>query len=1235
MKATTRVDLHCHTIYSDGTLTPREIAEILSADGVEVAALTDHNSVDGLTEFSQTLAKREVSFITGVEITTQYNGQETHLLAYGFDQNHAELQAMLRSIRHARTPDIESIAGSIRLKGSPATDEASALGSTPNGQIEISEAIAIVHRAGGRAFLAHPLILQPDTELLELLIVDLKKQALDGIEAIYAMYSEEQRKALCDIATRHDLLVSAGTDTHERKQQSTPQAALMGVEMPTVLWKEFRDAVCNGNTPSGQEAVVATPRRSRKHLNWRDFGFHFVFPSLLAIALFITAIYAVFLPTFERSLLDRKREMIRELTNSAYSILSGYQRDESTHRLTREQAQQMAKSRIEQLRYGHEGKDYFWLQDMKPRMIMHPYRRDLIGKDVSNFRDPRGRRIFSEFADLVRRGREGYVEYVWQWKDDPSRLVPKESYIKGFQPWGWIIGTGIYVEDVKQEIKQIERSLVRTALGISIIMVFLLLYVMRQSLGLERERAEAEEGLYESTERYRSLVEATTEGTLLVMEGRCRYANPIFLKMIGCTQQELELLDLADIFPAHKQNEATWESLHRLLREEDVLDGFDAVLQRRDGILIECFIATSRISFSERSGFILLARDVSPASGGSLSGREKQWRYLQQVVDGVPVGIFRARATSRGTLVEYNLAAQRLLGTYGLPDDAPITLADVFADAKAYDHFLLELQQKGEATHRLHITTKEPSSRSIAIVAVLERDEQGNGRFIDGVVEDTTISDRQVNSLEEMIERLQTSLLFLHEPVSQIKRSALFCNLDAPLLTVASMMTDQQASAVLIQSDGGNVIGIVTDGDFRERMVTAKLGPFEQIHTIMSAPLVTISERAQIYEALLLMERKGVQHLAVSDDAGRIAGVIRSQELLQFRSYGPIVLEREVQQAATPEEVALRCQRMPELAKALLDSGAHPHHITRMISSVCDAATISLIGLAQQKLGPSPVPFVFMALGSHGRQEMTLASDQDNAIVYEPPTGSEAKIQAESYLKELSSFVCEWLARAGYPLCPGNVMAKNTRWCQPLTVWKQYFTDWINLPEPQQLLEFTIFFDFRPIYGTMEIAHQLRQHLFQSLHGQPSFYPHFAQNSLLFKPPTRLFGRILAGGTGEHPKLPDLKEALMPLVSFARLYSLKGALEDTHTIDRLEALIRDNVLQETSGQEIITAYGFLMRIRLQHQAALIASGSPADNAINYRRLSQTEQTLLNQSFAQIAAVQKRISYDFLGGNVLN
>ena len=1224
MKATTRVDLHCHSTCSDGALPPRELAERLAAAGVAVASLTDHDTVEGLPAFSQALARRDVGFIPGVEITTQCEGEEAHLLAYGFDSAHAELQETLRSLRQARTPAVHSITDALRARGPSRAGEANgeARSAAPTGRLDIADAIALVHRAGGRAFLAHPLVLRPDLDDLATLLAGLKAKGLDGIEAYYGPLPGEARRALHALAKKMGLLVSGGADRHEA---GAPDAPEFGVEMPTEAWGQFRGAVFASAPPAPERAPDAA--RPLPHpLKWRHFLSHILFPTLLAIALFLAAIFAVFLPTFERSLVERKREMIRELTNSAWSILAHYEREERAGALSRARAQEMARLQVGALRYGREGKDYFWLQDMHPRMVMHPYRKDLNGKDLLGFRDARGVRIFVEFADLVRRQREGYLAYVWQWKDDPKRLAPKESYIKGFAPWGWVIGTGLYTEDVRHEISRIERSLVHTSLAISAIMALLLLYVLQQGLRLERDRAEAEEGLRESTDRYRALVEATTEGALLVLEGRCRYGNPPLLEMLGYSPQELELLDVSDVLPAGEENEAAHALIGRLLPGEGTAGGFEGTLRRRDGSRIRCVLALSPITFAERSGFILLAKDVSPKAGAR---RERLLHQLGQVAEGAPLGLFRARAAGRGSVLEANPAAEQILRPTGGPGEAETALADLFRDAAEYEEFLAQLHREGAAGRHLHLFGEGTHPRTVALRAHLARGENDQAHFLDGTLEDITDREKQEAEREALVERLQTSLLFLHQPVAQGVPGAFFCGVETPIRQVAGQMSAQGATAALVQSDAGDVLGMVTDRDLSARVLAAGTDPREPIYRVMSAPLITIAEDARVYEALLLMEQHGVQHLAVKDDAGRITGVIRSKDLLQFHSYGAIVLTREIARAATAEDVVRWCRRAPALVGALLECGAHPRHITRMITAICDAATERFLALAADALGPAPARFVFLALGSQGRQEQTLYSDQDNALLYAETEDPEAP----SYFQALGERVCGWLDEAGYPFCRGSVMARNPRWCQPLPEWKRNFSEWIRKAEPEQLLEFSIFFDFRAVCGEQDLSRELRRHVNEALRACPAFFPHFAQNSLLFRPPLGLFGQIVAGGRGtDRPGLLNLKDAMMPIVNFARLYALRHDVEETHTLDRLDALAERKVLSEASHQEIAAAYEFLMRLRLRHQAGAIRAGQTPDNVINHRKLGSIEETLLKQSFAQIAAVQKRIGFDFLGGN---
>jgi CBS domain-containing protein len=482
------------------------------------------------------------------------------------------------------------------------------------------------------------------------------------------------------------------------------------------------------------------------------------------------------------------------------------------------------------------------------------------------------------------------------------------------------------------------------------------------------------------------------------------------------------------------------------------------------------------------------------------------------------------------------------------------------------------------------------------------------------------------------IEKLQSSLMFLHEPVSHFSRGAATCGSETPIRTVAGLMSAQRATAALVQSDSGTILGIVTDSDLRDRVVATGLDQMEPVSRIMTAPVASIPEEAPIYEALLAMQEKGIQHLVITGERGRMLGVVRNKELLQFHRYGAIVLTREVARSATADDVIRCCRRAPDLVRALVECGTRPRSITRILAAVCDAATERLTALAIEETGPPPVPFAFLALGSQGRHEQTIFTDQDNAIVFRGDGSEALQRDAAAYFLQVGVRVCDYLNQAGYPYCQGNVMAKNSKWCQPLGVWKQYFEDWIRTAEPPQLLEFSIFFDFRTVCGDAKLADELRRHVHAAIAQSPAFFPHFAQNALQFKPPIRVFGRILAGTEGgEQGGTLNLKDAMMPIVNFARLYSLRHEIENTNTVDRLAALVERQVLTESSHDETTAAYDILMRLRLEQQVHALATGQQLGNTIALRRVGHIDATLLNQSLAQIAAVQKKISYDFLGG----
>ncbi len=221
---------------------------------------------------------------------------------------------------------------------------------------------------------------------------------------------------------------------------------------------------------------------------WKSFLARIVLPTVLTITLFLSVIFSILIPAIEKSSVDRKREMIRELTNSAWNILAKFEYDEQKGILSREQAQKEAIEQIKNLHYGQHMKDYFWINDMHPTMVIHPYRNDLNGKDLTDYKDPNGKRVFVEFVNIVKKNGSGYVEYMWQWKDDKTRIVPKISYVKGFTPWGWIIGTGIYIEDVKAEIAEITTNIIQISAAILLIAIFLLFFIIAQNYQTEIRR---------------------------------------------------------------------------------------------------------------------------------------------------------------------------------------------------------------------------------------------------------------------------------------------------------------------------------------------------------------------------------------------------------------------------------------------------------------------------------------------------------------------------------------------------------------------------------------------------------------------------------------------------------------------------------------------------------------------------------------------------------------------------
>ncbi len=337
-----------------------------------------------------------------------------------------------------------------------------------------------------------------------------------------------------------------------------------------------------------------------------------VLPALLAIALFSGVVFFHFLPTFSRTVMDQKRLMIRELTESSWNILARFEAEERAGLLTREEAQHAAIEQVRSLHYGQEGKDYFWINDMHPRMIVHPYRPDLEGEDLSAFADPHGTLIFVEMVRRVRTDAAGYVQYMWQWKDDPGRVVPKLSYVKGFAPWGWVIGTGVYTEDVDAEVAAVTARLQAAALIILAVVSLLMVVLLRTSFQAERGRRRAAAALRSSEEKYRSLVEAAGESILMSVGGEELFANASLLRLVGHTREEFARLAVDDLLrPTADELAAGRRHWQAVMEGARAPTRHEAELITRDGGTVRVMIALSRIVVQGRVGFMAVATPLA------------------------------------------------------------------------------------------------------------------------------------------------------------------------------------------------------------------------------------------------------------------------------------------------------------------------------------------------------------------------------------------------------------------------------------------------------------------------------------------------------------------------------------------------------------------------------------------------------------------------------------------------
>lgn len=504
---------------------------------------------------------------------------------------------------------------------------------------------------------------------------------------------------------------------------------------------------------------------------------------------------------------------------------------------------------------------------------------------------------------------------------------------------------------------------------------------------------------------------------------------------------------------------------------------------------------------------------------------------------------------------------------------------------------------------------------------LMQQDERFNRYF----------SNRKPERLRGAIRDIRSSdysLLSIY--LSELAHPAVTVSRDTAIRTTAQKMTQADQSTALITDEQG-LCGIVTDQDFRRRVIAQGLDAEAPVAQIMSSVPHILPEDAPASKAVLLMARHNFRHLPVlSKDRQSIVGVVSAADLLRSQSHHAVYLVGDISHAEDINALKSLSQHLPQALLNMVRSSLPAYDVGHAISSMGQAITRRLLELAEQQFGAPPVPYAFVVGGSMARREQSAHSDQDNGMVLSDEY--DAELHGE-YFANLAQFVCAGLDTCGYIYCPGDIMAINTRWRQPVSVWRQYFDGWINQPEPQALLHASIFFDLRCLYGEETLVTDLRRDVLQKTQQASLFQAYMAANALAFRPPLGIFKGFVLEKNGDNEKVLDMKKrGVMPVIELARVYSLAQGIDEFNTTERLQALAdAPGGISDENIADLKDAFEFISTTRLEHQAMQIETGIAPDNLVSPEQLSALERRHLKDAFAVVSDAQGRMTRRYQAG----
>lgn len=944
------------------------------------------------------------------------------------------------------------------------------------------------------------------------------------------------------------------------------------------------------------------------------FFINIVLPALLSILAFIFTFLFFIIPYFEETMLQKKRETIKELTVSAWSVLDKIYNQYQDSIFSEEEAKHEAILIIQDLRYGEQMKDYFFITDMHPNMIMHPYREDLNNLDLTNYADPNGKKLFVECVKTVENSEEGFVDYSWQWKDDSTKIVSKLSYVKGFKPWNWIVGTGIYIEDVKMEINKLKSRLLIITIIISVLIGFGILYLIRQSLKIENKRIIADNKLKEAYEKYKKLVEASTESIFIYSDNKISYINKEFQDFTGYNFSEIQNIKIVDFLPELAE-------IKGKINQNEPFN-FETYIQTKFGQIKNIFISVSLYKNNDISGYIFAIKDISKQAKVKKELDESREKLLA-IINNVDIGIFRLNLEKKGKIIEANNSILTILGYDENINFKTINIFEHIVDKKAVINIIKQLKKSGKVTKAKISLRKPDNSIFVAMISLFIRKSVDNEEVCDGILQDFSKQQTTAQYQQDLIEELQIVNKFFMLPIEKISVEAPHVQMNNSISEAVFVMSKNKSDVLLIKNSE-NIIGILTNEDIRNRIVIKNAEINSPVYKIMSSPIISIPEKAIVLDAISMMEEKKIRNLVLETSNQLLPKIISQDQLLELQKIMPNSLENEIRKANNNFELKDCFNKIPATVKTLINSGINIKTVTHILSSFSDLITKKIIEKAIKKIGNPPVDFAFIALGSEARNEQTIVTDQDNAIIFDKTHNSDDR----KYFEKLGTIISDDLNFVGYNYCKGEIMAKNSKWVQDIETWKNYFKEWITKPNPAELLDISIFFDFRIVYGEQKFITELQNFINKtSKYGHQLFF-NMAQLVMNFRSPQNIFGSITPETDDKSYHFIDIKKVVSPLTALIKLYSIKNQITEKNTLKRIEKLFEFGIFSQEQQSDLKQIIDFLTKIRISNQLYKIENNQIPDNKADITRFSDLDISILKKIFSKISEFQLKMKFDF-------